>query len=189
MNSPVFRIKKRTLFIILTATALALGLIFTLTIFPRERSQPQSAEGSSGLVGQPAPDFTLPTLEDTQVSLSQFRGRPVVINFWASWCIPCREEMPELARSYEAHKAEGLMILGINLSYADSLSDIEAFVSEFHVTFPILLDAEGVVAGKLYPMPGIPTSIFINRDGTIARVQVGQMTGQEIDQYVAEILK
>lgn len=191
MNSPVFRIRlqKRTIFVILTAIALTIGVIVTRTIFPGERSQQQSATGSSRLVGKQAPDFTLTTLDGAKVSLSQYRGQPVLINFWASWCIPCREEMPELIRSYESHKAEGLMILGLNLTYSDSLPDVQAFASEFNITFPILLDKDGAVAERSYQIIGLPTSIFINRDGTIERIQVGKMTGKQIDQYVGEILK
>ncbi len=81
------------------------------------------------------------------------------------------------------------MILGLNLTYSDTLPDVQAFVNEFHLTFPVLLDKDGKVAERLYPLPGVPTSIFINRDGTIERVQVGLMSGKQIDKFVAEILK
>ena len=81
------------------------------------------------------------------------------------------------------------MILGLNLTYSDSLPDAQAFAKEFNITFPVLLDEDGAVVERLYQVLGLPTSIFINRDGTIERVQVGKMTGQQIDQYVEEILK
>jgi thiol-disulfide isomerase/thioredoxin len=113
----------------------------------------------------------------------------VLINFWATWCIPCREEMPELVRSYESHKAEGLMILGLNLTYSDTVPNVQAFANEFNITFPILLDQDGVVAERLYQILGVPTTIFVKRDGTIERIQVGVMSSQQIKQYVAEILK
>jgi peroxiredoxin len=191
MDSPVLRtwFQKWAVVVMLAATALAIGVIVALEVFPRERSQQQSAAGSSRFVREQALDFTLAALDGTEVSLSQFRGQPVLINFWASWCLPCREEMPELVRSYEAHKAEGLMILGVNLTYSDTLSDAQAFASEFNITFPVLLDKDGAVAERLYRIPGVPTSIFINRDGTIERIQVGIMTPRQIDQYVAEILR
>jgi len=191
MDSPVFRIRlqKWAIFVMLTATALAIGVIVALEVFPLERSSQQNVLASSPLIGKQAPDFTLMTLGGTEVSLSQFRGQPVLINFWATWCLPCREEMPELVRSYESHKAEGLIILGLNLTYSDSLPDVETFASEFNITFPILLDKDGAVAERLYRIPGVPTSIFIKRDGTIERIQVGIMTPRQIDQYVAEILR
>ncbi len=185
MDSPVFRIRLRTIYILLVATTSAIVVIIALKVFPLERSP----LASSPLAGKKASDFTLPSLDDIAVSLSQFRGRPVLINFWASWCLPCREEMPELVRSYETHKAEGFMILGLNLTYSDTLPDVQEFVSEFHMTFPILLDKDGQVAERLYQIPGVPTSIFVNRDGTIERVQVGLMTGEQIDLFVAEILR
>jgi peroxiredoxin len=77
----------------------------------------------------------------------------------------------------------------LNLTHSDTLPDVQAFVTEFHMTFPILLDKDGQVTERLYQIPGVPTSIFVNRDGTIERVQVGVMTGQQVDRYVAEILK
>lgn len=188
-DSPVsyIRLQKRTVYILLMTGVIAIGVIVTLIVM-RQRT-PQQAGIDSLVVGKQAPDFTLQSLDGVQVSLSQFRGQPVVINFWASWCLPCREEMPELVRAYEAHKGEGLIILGLNLTYSDSLPDIEAFASEFKISFPILLDEDGTVAGRLYQIPGVPTTIFINRDGTIQRIQVGQMSGEQIEQFVAEILK
>jgi len=189
MNSPVFRIRlqKRTIYILLIASVAAIGVIVTLMVM-RQPTPQQTAIGSL-VVGKQAPDFTLPTLNGTEVSLSQFRGQPVLINFWASWCLPCREEMPELVRAYESHKAEGLMILGLNLTYSDSVSDAQAFAEEFNITFPVLLDEDGAVVERLYRIPGIPTSIFINRDGMIERIHVGIMNGKQVDRYVEEILK
>ena len=185
MDSPVFRIRLRTLYILLVASTAAVVVIIALRLFPLERN----SLPSSPLVGKKAHDFTLPALNGTEVSLSQFHGQPVLINFWATWCVPCREEMPELVRSYEAHKAEGFVVLGLNLTYSDTLPQVQAFVNEFHMTFPVLLDKDGQVAERLYPLPGVPTSIFINRDGTIERVQVGLMSAKQIDKFVAEILR
>ena len=191
MDSRVFRIRwqKWTSSVVLIAMVLAIGVIVALKVFPLEESPQQTVWPSSPFVGKQAPDFTLPRLDGTEVSLSQFYGQPVVINFWASWCLPCREEMPELVRAYESHKAEDLMILGLNLTYSDSLPDVQAFATEFNITFPVLLDEDGTVSQKLYPVLGLPTSVFINRDGIIARVQIGKMTGPQIDQYIAEILR
>jgi cytochrome c biogenesis protein CcmG, thiol:disulfide interchange protein DsbE len=191
MDSSVFRLRlqKWAIYLILTTATVTIGVIVTLTVFPPERSQQPSVAASSRLVGKQAPDFTLPTLDRAEVSLSQFDGKPVLINFWASWCLPCREEMPELVRSYESYEAEDFIILGLNLTYSDTLPDVQAFVNEFNITFPVLLDKDGAVAERLYQIPGVPTSIFINRDATIERIQVGIMTPRQIDQYVAEILR
>src|SRR5687768_4665301 len=114
MDSPVLRtwLQKWAVVVMLAATALAIGVIVTLEVFPLERSSQQNVLVSSPLIGKQAPDFTLMTLDGTEVSLSQFGGKPVLINFWASWCLPCREEMPELIRLYESREAEGFIILG-----------------------------------------------------------------------------
>ncbi len=141
------------------------------------------------IVGSPAPDFTLKTLDGGEVSLSQFLGQPVLINFWASWCLPCRREMPDLVRAYEAHNAEGFVLLGVNLTFQDSIPDVQAFVEEFKMTFPVLLDETGEVTNDLYRLRGLPLSVFVDRSGVIARLQVGMMTGEQIDEFVAGILQ
>jgi len=189
MNSPVSRVRlqKGTLYFLLALIVLTIGMIVTLSVL-RQRDPRLSAVGSL-VVGKPAPGFTLPTLDGAEVSLSQFRGQPVLINFWASWCVPCREEMPELVRAYEAYKAEGLVILGLNLTFTDSLPEVQRFANEFNMTFPILLDEGGAVVERLYRIPGLPMSVFINRDGTIERIHVGIMSGEQVDQYVEEITK
>jgi peroxiredoxin len=153
--------------------------------------QPNSGEGLIGggpIIGQQAPDFTLKTLDGGQVTLSSFRGQPVLINFWASWCLPCRLETPELVRAYQTHQAEGLVILGVNQTVADSMPDIKAFVAEFKMPYPVLLDEAGTVT-DLYRLRGLPTSVFINRKGVITQVHLGGMTHEMIEQYLGEILK
>ncbi|MCI0725779.1 MAG: TlpA family protein disulfide reductase [Chloroflexi bacterium] len=141
------------------------------------------------VVGQPAPNFTLRTLNGDEVSLTDFKGQPVLINFWASWCPPCRLEMPDLVNAYETHQGEGFVILAINLTFQDSLPDVEAFVQEFKMTFPILLDQTGEVTNYQYQLLGLPMSIFVDREGSVARVQIGGMTGEQIDAFIAEIME
>jgi peroxiredoxin len=156
----------------------------------QQAAQP-SASGfvASGVaVGQPAPDFTLNTLDGDQVSLTDFRGQPALINFWATWCSPCRLEMPGLVRAYETHKADGFVVLAINMTAQDMSADVNAFVEEFEMTFPVLLDESGEVADILHQLRGLPTSIFVDRDGRVARVQIGVMTDAQIDAFVAELV-
>jgi peroxiredoxin len=190
-NTPAIRIRlqKGIIYLVLATMLVGVGVIIALRAFSQEQNPQENALVISPLSSRRAPDFTLPTLDGAEVSLSQFRDQPVLINFWATWCIPCREEMPEIVRAYEMHKAEGLMILGLNLTFSDSLPDIQAFVDEFDITFPILLAKDEAVVERLYRIPGLPMSVFINRDGTIERIQVGVMTSQQIDQYIEEILK
>jgi peroxiredoxin len=138
-------------------------------------------------VGLPAPDFTLGTLDGGEVSLSDFRGQGVLINFWATWCGPCRIEMPEIVRAYEAHSDTGFTVLAVNLTDQDALEDVQAFVEEFGMTFPVLLDSNGEIS-RLYGLLGLPMSVFVDREGRIARIYIGLMSGEQIDEFVGEIL-
>jgi peroxiredoxin len=154
-----------------------------------QQSAPSADSNSELAVGQPAPDFTLKTLDGGEASLSKFRGRPVLINFWASWCPPCRLEMPDLVRAYEAHQDDGFVILAINLTFQDSLQEAQRFADEFNMSFPVLLDETGEVTTALYRLYGLPTSVFVDRNGMISHIQIGPMTGAQIDEWVGEILK
>lgn len=138
--------------------------------------------------GNPAPDFTLKSLDGGQITLSAYLGRPVLINFWATWCPPCRIEMPELVRTYEEHKDLGFIILGINLTFQDALPEIVAFVEEFKMTFPVLLDETGEVTTQKYRLLGLPMSVFVDRKGAIRRIQIGVMNADQIREFTAEIL-
>ncbi len=119
-----------------------------------------------------APDFTLDTLQGEQVKLSDLRSKIVVVNFWATWCLPCRAETPALEKSYEQYEESDVVILGVNLTNQDSLRDVGAFVQEFRLTYPILLDRDGSI-GFLYQIQGLPTTFFVNREGIIRTVVVG----------------
>ena len=140
------------------------------------------------VAGAPAPDFSLKSLDGQTITLSQLKGHPVLINFWASWCPPCRLEMPDLVRAYEAHRAEGFVLLGINVTSQDSLPDVKAFVKEFSMTFPVLLDEDATVE-TLYRLRGLPLSVFVDRQGVISRLNIGAMSAGQIGGYTGEILK
>lgn len=176
------------------AAAAAVSTSILATPFPVASTvvaiQPLADDIQSGVeVGQPAPDFTLATLDGEEASLADYRGQPVLINFWASWCPPCRLEMPDLVRVYETHKDEGFVILAIDLTFQDTVSDVEAFVKEFGMTFPVLLDSDGAVTNERYRLLGLPMSVFVNREGIVTRVHIGAMTGDQIDEFVGEILE
>jgi len=134
------------------------------------------------VAGAPAPDFTLKSLDGQQVTLSQLKGHPVLINFWASWCPPCRLEMPDLVKAYTAHKAAGFVLLGLNATALDTLPDVKAFVSEFGMNFPVLLDEDGSVEA-LYRLRGLPLSVFVDRQGIISRLNIGAMSADQFEHY------
>lgn len=164
--------------------------LFAALLVGCDRGQPSAAAADppAPIVGRLAPDFTLKTLDGQTVTLSELRGRPVLINFWASWCGPCRLEMPHLVATYEKHKDQGFVILGIDMTFSDSVSDVEAFVKKFGVAFPILLDETGEVTNELYKVQGTPTSYFINREGVITYRHVGAMTDEFIAKRLEDIL-
>jgi cytochrome c biogenesis protein CcmG/thiol:disulfide interchange protein DsbE len=126
-------------------------------------------------VGSAAPDFTLRTLDGGIVTLSELRGRPVLINFWASWCLACRAEAPDLQRLYADYQNRGLIILGVNATQQDTLADAQAYASEFKLTFPIPLDEKGEVV-KAYGVVGLPTTYFVDARGIVRSVVIGQLS-------------
>ena len=153
--------------------------------------QPALLAGSGVLPreSQSAPDFTLKALDGSTVTLSKLQGHPVLINFWASWCAPCRAEMPEIVRVYQAHQADGRIVLAINVTFQDSLPESQAFAKEFHTPFPVLLDDTGAIARDAYGVRVLPMSFFIDRKGILMHLQIGAMNGKQIDTFVGEIVK
>ena len=110
----------------------------------------------------PAPQFTLPNLEGGEIGLRDFRGKLLMLNFWASWCVPCREEMPAMERLYQKYRNQGFVILGINLQ--DNKKNAVAFVKELRITFPVAFDPNGEV-GRLYGAWGLPATYLIDGNG------------------------
>lgn len=122
--------------------------------------------------GYRAPAFTLPTIDGGVASLTQFRGRAVILNFWATWCPPCRAEMPALQRVYARYADRGLVVLGLNATASDDPAAVRAFQQHYGLTFPILLDESGKV-NRIYGVSALPTTFFIGPDGRIREIVVG----------------
>ncbi|CAG9620393.1 TlpA disulfide reductase family protein [Sutcliffiella rhizosphaerae] len=118
-------------------------------------------------------DFTLSTLTGDTITLSDLRGKPVILNFWATWCDPCKDEMPVFEEFYQTY-GEEVQILAINITSNDSEKKVRNFVEEHYLTFPILLDTEGIF--RHYQVLSMPTSFFINKDGQIVDIAVGELT-------------
>ena len=135
--------------------------------------------------GFSAPDFTLDLLGGGQVQLSELRGQPVMINLWASWCPPCRAEMPAIEKVYRAYKDRGLVVLGVNTTFQDNEADAAAFVREFGLTFLIPLDRDGSVS-KRYQLRGLPSTFFVDRNGIIRSVVVGGPMSEALIQSKVE---
>ena len=139
--------------------------------------------------GSEAPDFQLQSLDGQKVSLSELRGRPVVLNFWASWCGPCRMEMPVFQEVYtdEMWRAGGLVILAVNLGESPEL--VQEFVDFYGLTFPILLDPRSRV-GMIYNAAALPTTYFIDNDGIIRSIKRGAFTNrQDMDRLILDMVR
>jgi peroxiredoxin len=118
----------------------------------------------------PAPDFTVPRLAGQSLSLADFKGSVVVLNFWATWCPPCREEMPSMERLYQRYKDRGFTILALSIDW--NVAAVPGFVEGFRLTFPIGLDPEAAVA-KVYRVRALPTTVLIDRAGLVVARAAG----------------
>jgi cytochrome c biogenesis protein CcmG/thiol:disulfide interchange protein DsbE len=142
-----------------------------------------STASSVARAGAPAPPIQGPTLDGGTFDLATLRGRPVVVNFWASWCIPCREEFALFKAELQAHAAEGLAIVGV--LFKDEPEPARKFVADVGATWPTVLDPDGRLAAA-YRVVAPPQSYFIDRDGVIRSLQIGQATKDDFDrQYQA----
>lgn len=145
-----------------------------------------------------APDFTVDTLNiskidqvnaksyrSAKVSLADFKGKPLVLNFWAPWCPPCREEAPLLQQTYEKYKGKNIEFLMISIRDTDR--NVINFMKDNNLTFPVGLDTEAVLTTR-YSVSGIPTTFFIDRNGKIKRTYVGALQADQIDGFIGEII-
>ncbi len=140
-------------------------LVLLLVLGPACSDTPTKPE-----VGQQAPDFALRGLDGREVRLSDFRGKVVFLNLWATWCPPCRQEMPSMVRLYEQMQARGVEILAVSEDH--DLEALRAFLRSYGVTFPVLLDPDKAVY-NLYRATGVPETHLINRDGVLEASRIG----------------
>lgn len=136
-------------------------------------------------VGQAAPDFELESVEGEQIKLSDLKGQPVILNFWATWCPPCRREMPDFQQVYDQHHEQGLQLFGINVG--ESKVAVADFRDRVGVSFPILIDSKET-AQTAYKIMPLPATYFIDRDGVIRGVYPFQMTRAQIEDEVKRLL-
>ena len=158
------------------------------------RTPPPLASGNAVLVGQPAPDFVLPPLSVTgatgaastgALTLRSLRGKPVLLNFWASWCAPCRAEMPLLVRLYKVYGPRGVVFVGVNVE--DEAADARRFMDQYHMDFPVVRAPDHKMM-TAYHLVGLPTTVFIGPDGVIRGSEVGGFIGPEGEKALTRML-
>jgi peroxiredoxin len=130
----------------------------------------------SAAEGDMAPDFLLQNMEGDEVRLTDFRGQPVVLNFWATWCLPCRKEMPQFVHAYDDYSEEGLVIIAVNQQESESI--IRPFVEDYGVEFPMLIDRDGEVGDEFHIL-GMPETFFIDRNGILREHFIGQFQSED----------
>lgn len=134
-------------------------------------------------VGEKAPNFTTRNLEGVEISLKDYKGQPVLINFWGAWCPPCTIEMPDIVERAKKYSGE-LSVLAVN--YGDDLNTVREFTNDMNLPFSPLLDLSGDIQ-DLYLIDGYPTSIFVDEKGVIQKIYVGYLSAKAMDAYLALI--
>jgi thiol-disulfide isomerase/thioredoxin len=176
-------------FKLLGAFMLAGVLIFLVAtqLLGRPAAINVTVQGGVAAVAHPAPNFTTQTLDGSPVRLSQYRGKPVLLNFWATWCGPCQDEMPLIQRASDIYKAQGLVVLAVNYQQT-STSSMKVFLRKINAQFPAVFDPAGKIAAAYGVNVGLPVSVFIDRSGTVSVIQLGQMSDALLQQHLHAIL-
>ena len=155
---------------------LAIGVMGTTTATSRSGKE---------LVGKKAPSFVAPKVGGQLVSLENYKNRPLVLNFWASWCPPCRDETPGMERIWRKYEDQGVVILGINVQ--DGEKEAERYISEFGVTFSNALDLDGSITVD-YGVTGLPVTFFIDNDSVVTGRWVGSISEDRLDNWVSNLI-
>jgi peroxiredoxin len=147
-----------------------------------------ASQAAMPAVGRVAPDFTLKSDSGKNLKLSEYRGQVVMVNFWATWCGPCRQELPLLNRIHEQYRKAGFVLLGVNID--DQPAAAQAMMKSLGIRFPVLFDTEKRVS-RLYDVSAMPSTLLIDRDGKLRHVHLGYKAGYETlyENQVRELLR
>ncbi|MCS7221446.1 MAG: TlpA disulfide reductase family protein [Anaerolineae bacterium] len=169
----------------LLAAVAALGLAW-IQMSRVPSSGPASAPPTEARVGFTAPDFTLPQVDGQMLSLRELRGQVVILNFWATWCAPCRAEMPALDRVYRDRHKDGVAVVGVN--QLEAAIQVQRYLGQLSLSFPIALDERGKV-GRIYRVHALPTTYFVDRQGIIRDMVIGgPMSEATLQSKIAALL-
>ncbi len=182
-SAPIVEPRKRSRAVVVLTAAAILALVFGIVWMQSSKYEPLT-------VGKVAPDFDLPDLEDNYVQLSDFRGKVVFLNFWATWCKPCREEMPSMEVLYRNFKQDGLVVLAVSIDRVTTKQEIPPFVKSLNLTFPVLIDSWGQT-DKRYKLMGVPETYIIDQQGILREKVIGPRDWTRLDnlEMVTALLK
>lgn len=167
----------------------AIALIATIWVITGRGAQPQSQE--MGAVNRPAPTFAVPALAGGTINLADYKGKVVLLNFWGTWCEPCKRELPALQAAYSKLTDAGLAVIGVNLTDDEQAQGrdqaaIKAYLEQYGVTYPVALDVQGEVTNAYRVFP-LPTSFFIDGEGRIRYVHIGELTLTDVQARFTEL--
>jgi len=143
------------------------------------RTRPRPQGGAKG----EAPSFTVREFNGQELSLASLRGQAVVVNFWASWCVPCRDEMPLIEQFWESEQGHGVTIVGVGV--LDDETSLREFLQSFHITYPTGIDADGTTA-RTYALVGLPTTVFVSPGGAVVRRWEGPLDQSKLQSFIDE---
>ncbi len=163
---------------------LVIVAIILFTTFGQKKGQTQqpTLPEVKPEVGYMAPDFAVKDITGKSVKLSDFRGKPVYINFFASWCDPCKQEIPELQKFYDKNKGD-MVFLAINITFNDKVEDVNAMIEQNNITYPVLLDQDSKNGpAAQYQITGVPEHYFIDKNGIVRHKAIGPMTEDDLQE-------
>ena len=149
-------------------------------------SLPSDFKAVPAKVNFPAPELTLTDTQGISRSLMEYRGQVVLVNLWATWCEPCKKEMPALQSFYDQHQSQGFVVIAIN--DGDPTEDVLQFVKDYGLTFPVWLDPTYIATEQAFKTLNLPSSFVIDREGTIQLLWVGGISRRTLDQYVSPLI-
>ncbi|HEU5370221.1 MAG TPA: TlpA disulfide reductase family protein [Ktedonobacterales bacterium] len=188
-QAPAQKPKRRRRIIIFCVVSLVnVGLLVVLL---SQLLTPASNVATDPLVGHPAPNFSLAALHpggsQSMLSLADFKGKPVLLNFWATWCAPCKEELPLLEKTWKQEQAQGKDVVFLGLDFQEGSSNAASFVRLYGISYQILLDTDGAATLK-YGITGLPQTVFINRQGVVVSKVPGELTAKTLASGLQSIL-
>ena len=164
---------------------IVVGGVVGLLAWSLGQKEPVTGRSSETRVGKPAPDIVLMTFDGSEFTLSEHWGSPIVLNFWASWCLPCRDEAPAFRALWHTWQEEGLIVVGVNSQ--DGFDDAEAFIREFDVPYVNVIDADGK-ASIDYGVVGLPVTLFIGKDGIVKHRYVGALKADVVTPWIESMV-